>query len=299
METMGSSVALGLFDGVHCGHRAVIAAAVDYATAQHLTPAAFTFAIESVSVKQGNPLNFLYPDTQKTAILQKCGIKRVLAPTFDVVCTMTGEAFCRDILVGELKARAVFCGEDFRFGSGATCDVTALQTFGEKMGFTVTVIPPICADGEKISSTRIRSAVHNGDMVQAARLLGEPYALQGEIIHGKAYGHTRGVPTINVAFSEGQLLPQYGVYVSKTNTRAGEYYSITNIGVKPTLEWQDKPIAETYLFDFTGDVYGETSTTQLYYFLRGERQFRDAEELYKQIECDIASCKAWWKTQKG
>lgn len=288
-----SAVALGLFDGVHLGHQAVLDAVVSCAKAQGLVPCAFTFASDSLSVKQGVPLTYLYTDCQKRRLLQECGVERVYCPPFSALCSLDGEEFCRRVLVELFHAREVFCGGDFRFGAKAAWDTAALCRFGSVMGFQVHLVEPVLCGGKKISSTAIRQCVLKGDMSQAARLLGKPYHISGTVAHGKALGRTRQVPTINIPFKKGQLVPRHGVYVSKTITPKGTFDSLTNVGVTPTVSKNQVPVAETYLLHFEGDLYAQPCTVQLRHFLRDERKFVDIEALYTQIAKDEEACIKW------
>ena len=145
-----SAVALGFFDGVHLGHRAVLGAAAQCAAAQGLMACAFTFAADSVPVKQGVPLTYLYTDAQKAELMQDCGIHGVYCPAFSELCALDGESFCRQVLVELLHAREVFCGGDFRFGAKAAWNIDSLREFGRQMGFAVHQIDPVFCGGEKI-----------------------------------------------------------------------------------------------------------------------------------------------------
>ncbi len=289
----GSAVALGLFDGVHLGHRAVLAMTAACAIAQQLTPCAFTFAADSIPAKQGVPLAFLYTDAQKRRLMQACGIAHVYCPTFSALRHLDGEAFCRHVLVEMLHAREVFCGDDFRFGAGAAWDVEALERFGAAMGFRVHRVPPVRWGTQVISSTAIRQAVRSGEMEQAQKLLGAPYQICGAVTHGKSLGHTRQVPTINLPFASGQLVPRHGVYVSYTRTSEGGYDSITNVGINPTVSDSQPPVAETYLLHFSGDLYDQPCQVELRHFLRAEQKFPDTDALYAQIAADQAACRQW------
>ena len=258
-----SAVALGFFDGVHLGHRAVLGAAAQCAAAQGLMACAFTFAADSVPVKQGVPLTYLYTDAQKAELMQDCGIHGVYCPAFSELCALDGESFCRQVLVELLHAREVFCG------------------------------------GEKISSTAIRDAIRRGEPETAAGMLGTAYRISGSVVHGAALGRTRAVPTINIPFAPGQLVPRYGVYVSRTHTPQGSFDSITDVGVKPTVADAQAPAAETFLLDFSGDLYEQPCRVELLHFLRDERKFPDVESLYGQIARDQEQCREWLKNHKN
>lgn len=293
--TQDSAVALGFFDGVHLGHRAVLRAAAQCAAEQGLMACAFTFAADSVPVKQGVPLTYLYTDAQKTELMLECGIHSVYCPAFSELCALDGEVFCRRVLVELLQAKEVFCGGDFRFGAKAAWDIDSLRQFGRQFGFGVHQIEPVRCGSEKISSTAIRSAVREGMPEQAARLLGAPYCISGRVVHGAALGRTKAVPTINIPFAPGQLVPRHGVYVSRTHTPQGSFDSVTDVGIKPTVAANQPPAAETFLLDFSGDLYEQPCRVELLHFLREERQFPDVDSLYRQIAQDQAQCREWLK----
>ncbi len=282
----GNSVALGLFDGVHRGHRAVLSAA-----AQYQRSGVFTFTPESIPQKHGAPFQYIYPSQQKFALLRDLGMAEIYAPDFATICALDGETFCKNILLEHFHANDVFCGADFRFGKGASCNTDDLRNFGEKFGFSVHCIAPVCCDGEKISSTRIRSAIAAGNMELSADLLGAHYQLLSEVVAGNAIGREHAVPTVNMTFSPRQLVPRYGVYVSRTVTPAGTFDSITNIGVKPTICTDATPVAETNLFQFSGNLYGTICRVELLHFLRDEKKFPSKEALYAQIKQDIERIK--------
>lgn len=294
-----SAVALGFFDGVHLGHRAVLGAAAQCAAAQGLMACAFTFAADSVPVKQGVPLTYLYTDAQKAELMQDCGIHGVYCPAFSELCALDGESFCRQVLVELLHAREVFCGGDFRFGAKAAWNIDSLREFGRQMGFAVHQIDLVLCGGEKISSTAIRDAIRRGEPETAAGMLGTAYRISGSVVHGAALGRTRAVPTINIPFAPGQLVPRYGVYVSRTHTPQGSFDSITDVGVKPTVADAQAPAAETFLLDFSGDLYEQPCRVELLHFLRDERKFPDVESLYGQIARDQEQCREWLKNHKN
>lgn len=290
--TQESAVALGFFDGVHQGHRAVLRAAAECA-AQQLSACAFTFAADSVPVKQGAALEYLYTDAQKFSLLEECGIHTVFCPEFPELCALDGKAFCFQVLVQLFHAKEVFCGGDFRFGAKAAWNINSLREFGEQMGFAVHQVAPVCCDGKIISSTAIRNAMKQGEPELAAKLLGAPYQVSGNVVHGTALGRKHAVPTINIPFVPGQLVPKHGVYISRTHTKQGVFDSVTDIGVKPTVSRAQIPAAETFLLDFSGDLYEQPCTVELLHFLRPEQKFPDVKTLYQQIAQDQENCRNW------
>lgn len=186
--TQSCAVAMGLFDGVHIGHRAVLQAAVQ-ARSEGLLPAVFTFWTASVERKHGNALSYLYTDAVKHRLLQKNGIQRIVCPPFPATLDLDGETFCREFLQKRLHAKRVFCGRNFRFGSGASCTVEDLQQFGMQMNFTVEVVEAVKQEEEVISSSRIRKELMKGNPEKAALLLGASYQMIGIVEYGKQLGN--------------------------------------------------------------------------------------------------------------
>lgn len=286
MNEHRTAAALGLFDGVHLGHRAVLRAAAAQ-KANGLIPAAFTFQPDLAAVKGAG--GFLYPAALKAALLrEECGIESICAPAFSAVAALSGEDFVRDILCGEMHAAYICCGRDFRFGKGAACGVTELRQYAQHCGIAVEVVEDVESDGGKVSSSRIRTLLESGDIAAANTLLGSPYRLRSEIVHGAHLGHTIGFATVNQSFAPGQLVPRFGVYASETYTPEGWKLSVTNIGIKPTVGYTGLPLAETHILNFNGDLYGQVLDVVLTEFLRGEQKFDSLETLRLQLHADIA-----------
>lgn len=240
--------------------------------------------------KKKSTAGYIYPDRVKLWLLQNdCGIERVFCPEFAECCNLSGEAFVREILHEKLNAGYVCCGHDFRFGKHAACDVTDLQRFGQQYGFVTEVIDDVCRENIPVSSTEIRNCLLEGKIEKANVLLGEPYLILQKVTHGAQLGRTIGFPTINQIFAEGQLVPKFGVYASRTRTPDGWHDSLTNIGMKPTVQYQGLPLAETYIKDFSGDVYEKELQVILLKFIRPERKFASVDELQKQMQIDLHS----------
>ena len=201
-----------------------------------------------------------------------------------------GKNLFNTILCDELHASYLCCGHDFRFGKNAGWNVHDLQEFGKIYGFAVEIVEDVKIDGVTVSSTEIRKLLKEGNLEKANILLGEPYLILQEVTHGAQLGRTIGFPTVNQIFGEGQLIPAYGVYASATRTPKGWFPSITNIGRKPTVNYQGMPLAETYIEGFSGDLYGQTLQVVLWHFLRPEQKFTSVEELMAQMQKDLQAC---------
>lgn len=284
MKKVRTSAALGLFDGVHLGHREVLKEALAQKK-NGFSPCVFTFSPES---QAGKGSKYIYSPAEKEHIIRDvCGIDDIYSRDFADICGMDGETFVREILCGELNAAHVVCGKDFRFGTGASCGVYELEDFGRKYDFTVDAIEDVCLGGERVSSTEIRRLLSSGELRRANLLLGKPYMIMKEVSHGAQLGRSLGFPTANQVFANGQLVPKFGVYSSRTLAGGRWYPSMTNIGVKPTVEYGGAPLAETYIHGFSGDLYGRDLQVVLLNFIRPEKRFASVEELKQQISRDV------------
>lgn len=284
MPKIKTAAALGLFDGVHLGHRAVLKTAAAQKM-NGLTPCAFTFPPESTA---GKGTEFIYSVSEKSSLLKtSCGIDKIYSPPFADICGMDGETFAKEILCREMNAAFVCCGKDFRFGKNAAWGVEELAGFGKRYGFTVQTVDDVCLGSERVSSTAIRRLLQKGELRRANLFLGEPYVMMKEIVSGAQLGRTIGFPTANQLFGRGQLVPAYGVYASRTLHEGKWYPSMTNIGIKPTVDYGGAPLAETYISGFSGDLYGKTVQVVLLDFIRPEKRFSDITQLRQQIEQDV------------
>ena len=289
-----TSLALGLFDGVHLGHRRVLGAALR-GRDDGLIPGVFTFEA-SCAARKGTG-GYLYDDALRADILrEECGMEYICSMPFREISDMSGEEFAGRLLCDGLRARHICCGRDFRFGAGAACGVGELAGFGRRFGFTVEVVEDVRLDGQIVSSSAVRSLLLAGKPGEAGALLGAPYRICREVVHGAALGRTIGFPTLNQAFADGQLVPRFGVYAARALAGDTWYPALTNIGRKPTVDYTGAPLAETYLDGFSGDLYGRTVEVQLLAFLRPEQKFRDLAALTAQMHRDLAACREFSDT---
>ncbi|MBO7396309.1 MAG: riboflavin biosynthesis protein RibF [Ruminococcus sp.] len=290
MERKKTAVALGLFDGVHLGHRAVI----DAALAQRengLTATVFTFEPECVLRKSGGSSGYIYTRTEKEILLrEQIGVDDIVSPPFEQLCSLSGEEFTREVLSGQLNAAYVCCGDDFRFGRNAACGARELTDYGRRYGFAVEVVSPVEYGGSAVSSSRIRELLQSGDISAANELLGFGYFINAAVTDGNHIGRTIDFPTINQEFAEGQLVPRYGVYSTYTNVGGRVLPSVTNVGVKPTVGGVDRPLAETHIISYSGDLYGKNVDVSFRSFIRPEKRFGSLDELKAQITADIINC---------
>ena len=272
------SLALGAFDGLHRGHMAVIhAACAPVGEEGPLRAAVLTFSRSP----SGNSAVLTARDKER--LLEGAGVETLYSLEFPQVKDWEAGDFVRQVLFGRCRAVRLCCGEDFRFGRGARGDVALLGRLCREAGAGLYVVPPVEEDGEKVSSTRIRTAVEAGDMALAGRLLGRPFGFSLEVIHGNHIGTGLGTPTINQAIPEGFVLPRFGVYASWCRVGGEYFYGVTNVGLKPTVG-SDRVLAETWMPDFRGDLYGKRVRVFLLDFLRPERKFSSLEELKAAIQ---------------
>ena len=290
----GAAVAIGAFDGVHRGHQAVIAEARSAADRLGVPLAVVSF--------DPHPRRWFQPDAAPFRLMTPAQMARAMAPLgvdrlhllpFDAaMAAMTDEAFVREVLVNGLGIRHAAVGFDFSYGKGRTGSAESLRRLGETLGFGVTVVDRIDdGDGLKLSSSGVREALKAGDMARAAAILGRPFAIAGEVVHGDKRGRTIGVPTANIRMGD-YMRPAYGVYATRTRLPDGRVIDgVANLGVRPMFEI-DQPLLEVWLFGFNEDLYGQTVETDLIAFLRGEMAFDGLEALKVQIDADAAAARA-------
>ena len=286
-ERRPSAVALGVFDGVHLGHRAILGAAVAHARVLGAPAVACTF--------EPHPLEVLQPDRaplpittldERLELIAACGIDETVVLAFTPqLATMEPEGFVKDVLVDRLAARQVVVGFNHRFGRGARGDAALLRELGARGGFGVDVIEPLTVDGVPVSSTAIRAALGRGDLEAAVRMLGRPYTLPGKVVAGAGRGRTLGFPTANVA-PDRPVLVAPGVYACTAEVAGEPRRAVVNVGVRPTFG--EKTLAvEAYLLDFSGDLYGQTVRLTFRSHVREERRFSSVEALRAQIADDV------------
>jgi len=281
-----TSVTLGKFDGVHLGHRMLMENVIA-AKKNGCIPTVFTFdKFPSQFLRQETVTSILIEE-EKELLLENLGIERyVLFPFHEQTASMEPEEFVEEILVKTMKVQELFVGADFRFGKGRKGNVSMLEKLSEKYHFDFKAVDKRMYRGAEVSSSRIRDCILNGEMEDAAAMLGMPYQITGEIVHGRSLGHTIGVPTINQRIPDGKILPKLGVYCARVTVDDKTYDGIANVGNKPTV--QDEKIygVETHLLNCNDDLYGRTAKTELLTFIRPEQKFSSIGELRIQLEAD-------------
>ena len=290
----GSAVAIGVFDGVHRGHRHLIGHLVERARRETLAPLVVTFHPHPRTVvRPGTPLTYLCGLEERVELLRALGVDDVAVLAFTSELAQLSASEFVSLLVDELRMKLLVVGSDFALGRGREGTTDVVARIGGEMGFVVDVVPLLAAgDGEKVGSTAVRHALERGDMETVASLLGRPFSLRGPVVKGAERGKGLGFPTANMAFGQDRALPAFGVYVTRAYLREGIFPAVTNIGSRPTFH-EDKPTVETFILDFQGEVYGQELRIELLHRLREEIRFPSPEALREQIDKDVAATRAY------
>lgn len=292
-DARGAAVALGNFDGVHLGHQAVIASARDVAEARGIPLGAAVF--------EPHPRRHFDPDAppfrlqtprQRARALGEAGVAEIFEIGFDdKLAQSTDREFADRVLKDCLGAAHVSVGADFRFGRNRMGDADSLARFGKEFGFTVIAVAPVGGE-HKLSSTAIRKAIANGAMDEAARMLGRPWAIEGEVVEGFRRGAGFGFPTANVQLGE-YVRPRLGVYAVRVDTGDGVLLpGVASVGVNPTVGALPEPVLEAHLLDFSGDLYGRLVEVEMIGFIRDEAKFDDVEALKTQMKQDVIDARS-------
>lgn len=289
-QSSKTAVALGYFDGLHIAHQKVLDAALAK-KAEGLIPSVLLFDVPPAEALTGQKIPRLMTDADRDRVLENRGFapRRI---RFAEIRDLTPEQFVREILQKELDAAFVCCGYNYRFGKHGAGDATLLTALCEQAGIDVFVLPETDELGEPVSSSRIRRLVQNGDMDAAVRLLGRPLLFTAPVFSGDHRGRTLGTPTINQYLPEGFIRPKFGVYVSDVLVGDRILRGVTNIGSRPTFDGESVR-SETYILDYSGNLYGQDVTVGLLHFLRPELKFPDADALKKQIAKDAEAAAAF------
>jgi riboflavin kinase / FMN adenylyltransferase len=280
-------LAMGVFDGVHVGHQAVIAKVVEAAASEGGLAGLLTFDPHPIQViaPAKAPSSLLETLDHKARVVSALGVRLFIPLRFDAaMAAMEADEFVDQLAAAPVRTIAV--GEDWRFGHKRAGDVSLLQREAAERGFRLEAVPPVMFDGDRISSTRIRQAIHDGNLDEAARMLGRRYAVSGLVVAGDKLGRQLGFPTANVATGNLQL-PPGGVWaVRASNVDGQRWKGVANLGTRPTVGGE-KRLLEVHLFDFHGDLYGEKLEVSFEKHLRPESKFPSLEALRKQISEDV------------
>ena len=283
--------ALGFFDGVHLGHQTILYACRRLAEQTGAATGAITFENHPQSLFVKDCPKLINTTADRCSLLRQYGMDTILTyPVTPAVMGIPWRNFLME-LYRNYGAAGFVCGDDFRFGHKGEGNCHRLQEFCKEFGLSCIIVPQQDLDGSRISSTRIRDLLEMGQLEQANRLLGHPHFLTAVVQAGKQLGRTIGVPTANLVFPEGLIIPKFGVYATKVVTDGKEYLAVTNIGTRPTVAGEGITV-EAHLLDFAGDLYGKGITVIFYEFLRPEQKFADLDALKTQIAADVAQVRA-------
>ncbi len=287
-----TSVALGCFDGVHIGHRAVITEAVNAAKVLGVLACVCTFDMPPKNYFSYGSAPALTSVSEKAGFAQELGVDVFLSFPFDEkISELSPREFFKNILVDKLGAAHIVCGFNYRFGKGAEGDINVLSELCHEFGITLSCILPVYYGNTLVSSSLIRKKLEEGALKDAENYLGHTFSTVGQIRDGKHLARTWGFPTINQVFEENCLVPRHGVYLSRlTIENNSRYFGITNVGVRPTVGIRSL-CAETHIFGFDGNLYGKTVRIEFLQFIRPEKKFSSVEELSAQIKSDIEEAK--------
>lgn len=287
-----TAATIGKFDGIHIGHRKLIERILA-CKRDGLAACVFTFD-PSPAVFFGRSDAFvLTTKEEKRLLFEKMGVDILIEyPMNRETAAMPPEVFAREVLAERMKVRFLAAGSDLSFGAKGAGNAALLESLGPELGFTVETIEKVRVDGEVVSSTLVREQVETGDVEKAAKLLGMPYLICGEVVHGNRIGRLLGFPTVNLLPDGCKLLPPCGVYFTEVCHKGKHYHAITNVGYKPTVTEERTLGVESYLYDFDDVIYDETIEVYFHKFHRFEKRFDSLEELKNQLKADIAEGEA-------
>ena len=292
------AVTIGNFDGLHLGHQAMLARLQDVARARGLPTCVLSF--------EPHPREFFAPDQaparlsslrEKAEHLQRLGIDRLHVFRFDrAFSALTADAFIEQVLGRTLQAQYVLVGDDFRYGAKRAGDFALLQSAGQSLGFDAEFLPTVEVAGERASSTAVRSALAEGELDHAARLLGRPYSISGRVVHGDKLGRDIGFPTANVQLKHNRP-PLMGIFaVELCGLNGTPLPGVASLGKRPTVKGADAvPVLEVHLFDFNADIYGRRVRVDFLHKLRDEAKYPDLDSLVAQIRRDVDNAKQFMK----
>lgn len=275
---MKTAIALGTFDGIHIAHRVVL----DLPEAYEKTAVTFVKP-PKMFFEEKNELLMTFED--KVKFLKELGFSNIVALDFETVKNTEAREFL-DFLYKTYNPRVISCGFNYRFGKGGKGDTEILRQFCDEKGIELKLCEPVKIGDETVSSTLIRSLLKKGEIEKANKLMGRPFSFSAQVIKGDKRGRTIGFPTLNQKYPEDLVKIRFGVYITKVLLDGKEYDGITNVGIRPTFQ-SDYVISETFVKDFSGNVYGQTARIMPVKFLRDEIKFTSLEELKSQIEKDL------------
>jgi riboflavin kinase/FMN adenylyltransferase len=282
-------LAIGVFDGVHRGHQAVISTSADHAATSNGTPVVVTFDPHPEKVLRPQAAPHLLSATQhKIALIRALGVEHLLIITFDKQFAATEpEDFVQKLVIHSKPLREICVGHEWSFGKNRRGNLDLLKKLGAKFNFDVVGIPPVKINGAVVSSTAIRQAIEKGDLAKAAEMLGREYTILGTVTRGDNLGKKIGFPTANLS-AHSEQFPPNGVYVAEARIDGELYRGVINLGIRPTVSsGKSERVLEIHLFDFNRDIYGHEVEVRFLKFLRPEKKFANLEALVQQIRQDV------------
>lgn len=296
----GCVLAIGAFDGLHRGHAALLARVRERASERGLVPAVVSFEPLPRAFFSSEPLTRLSSLREKLCGLSNAGIEQLLLLRFDArLASMAAGDFVRDVLVARMGAKEIWVGAKFRFGHKRLGDVDLLRRMGAEHHFDVHVLETVMTeDGERVSASRIRSTLAEGDFARAARLLGRPFTIGGRVVRGRRMGHDLGYPTANLRLGK-RVSPIAGIFAVRVHGRGGAlarsaeagWPGVASLGVRPTVTSDGEPLLEVHLFDFDDALYGQRIEVGFVARLRDEEKFADLDALRAQMDRDAAAAR--------
>lgn len=287
-----TALSLGKFDGVHRGHEELIRYLLKKKQ-EGLKAAVFTFDIPPKQLTENNNYRVLSTNGERQKLLRERGIDYLLeCPFTEEVMCMEAEDFV-DWIVSCLHVKSIVTGSDFRFGHNRKGDYRLLERLAGKFGYELKVVDKLQYMGRDISSTYIREEILKGNIETANELLGYPFYVESEVIHGRQLGRQMGIPTINMELPAEKLLPSKGVYATRVQVGKEYFAGVTNVGCKPTVNHSNKVGVETHILDYAGDLYGKILKINFYHFIRPEQKFASIKELQAQMEQDIETSRSY------
>jgi riboflavin kinase/FMN adenylyltransferase len=282
-------LAIGVFDGVHRGHQAVISTSADHARAPNGTPVVVTFDPHPEKVLRPQAAPHLLSATQhKIALIRALGVEHLLVISFDKQFAATEpEDFVQKLATYSKPLREICVGHEWSFGKNRRGNLALLKTLGATFNFDVIGIPPVKINGAVVSSTAIREAIEKGDLAKAAEMLGREYTILGTVTRGDSLGKKIGFPTANLS-AHSEQFPPNGVYVAEARIDGELHRGVINLGTRPTVSGgKSERVLEIYLFDFNRDIYGQDVEVRFLKFLRSEKKFENLDALVQQIRQDV------------
>jgi riboflavin kinase/FMN adenylyltransferase len=292
-------IALGFFDGVHIGHSALLRRTLETAADAGLVPSVITFDAHPRGFVTGRGIPLINSPEDRAGLIHRMfGIDDIIFLHFDRdTASMRWDDFVAH-LARDFGARRLIAGHNFRFGSGGEGDPERLAAKCRELGLACDIIPEVKLGGVTSSSTYIRQLIAGGDIGRANEFLGHPHTLTDFVRYGYRLGRTIGMPTINMCFADGVLVPAHGVYATRVILGDGrERVGVTNVGTRPTVSDSDKVTAETHILDYQGNLYGKTVRVDFYELIRPERRFGDVDELKEQISRDCGSASEYFSAR--